>query len=141
MFFTSTINFFCQACDAYVLLEVYNILHSRAEAMGLSRSEMEPQTNLKLKSRMDKRKEKAAVAKKGQASQSSPQVKIWLLKYISPAHWKLFRGSGYIGYPWLKLNLPFKWTAFYFSLSSIKNWIFRRFRFFFLWSFKFSLFD
>ncbi|GFO49630.1 exonuclease mut-7 homolog isoform x1 [Plakobranchus ocellatus] len=64
------------ACDAYVLLDLYKVLHSRGQAMGLSKSELEPLTTLKLKSRMDKRKEKVAVAaaaNKGPASSKSRQ--------------------------------------------------------------------
>lgn len=52
------------ACDAFVLLDLYKLLRVRGEAMGLSESEMEPGSNLKLKSRMDKKKEKATAAKK-----------------------------------------------------------------------------
>ncbi|RUS74111.1 hypothetical protein EGW08_018118, partial [Elysia chlorotica] len=66
------------ASDAYVLLDVYQALRSRGEAMGLSRSDLEPLTSFKLKTRMDKKKERVSGTKqsssKQQKSTQSPVV-------------------------------------------------------------------
>lgn len=58
------------AIDAYVLLEVYSALIKRGQSLGLSKSDLEPQVTLRVRTNMDKRREKAGVVNKSGTAQS-----------------------------------------------------------------------
>uniref|UniRef100_A0A2C9JMJ3 3'-5' exonuclease domain-containing protein n=1 Tax=Biomphalaria glabrata TaxID=6526 RepID=A0A2C9JMJ3_BIOGL len=58
------------ALDAFVLLEVYKVLLSQGKQLGLAKYEMEPPVVLKLKSRMDKKRDMVAGASKTKLSKA-----------------------------------------------------------------------
>lgn len=83
------------ALDAFVLLEVYKVLLSQGKQLGLAKYEMEPPVVLKLKSRMDKKRDMVAGASKTKLSKAVSNVltmnfiktyntRLWDIKYLRP---------------------------------------------------------
>ncbi|CAL1536700.1 unnamed protein product [Lymnaea stagnalis] len=77
------------ALDAYVLLEVYNVLLAWGQALGLTNADLEPAVALKMKTRMDRKKDLAASANQTRISRPKAVPAVQFGGYKSPHEFRV----------------------------------------------------